>query len=229
MWHNRKSNFAWEGALKLAVNQMPLQLSNFISPRYYNFLSFIQGCQNPGGWEIYPPNNLSMVYICIPPNNMTLVCIWAQVSTRSRKKGLYFWWRPFFWSSLNLLTWKKSWSRFTPPPMLKIGQNWGKIANYSPPNAQQRLAPLLWYLCCMSLCHSPYCALRNLKITTVLQAFLKVFEFNLKTFTSNISVVVFKFKLKFIVAFSKSKCFGCKIALRKWLSIPELRPVFAFN
>ena len=26
--------------------------------------------------------------------------------------------------------------------MLKIGQNWGKIANY-PPNAQQRLAPLV--------------------------------------------------------------------------------------
>ena len=26
-------------------------------------------------------------------------------------------------------------------PMLKIGQNWGKIANY-PPNAQQRSAPL---------------------------------------------------------------------------------------
>ena len=26
--------------------------------------------------------------------------------------------------------------------MLKIGQNWGKIANY-PPNAQQRSAPLL--------------------------------------------------------------------------------------
>ena len=25
--------------------------------------------------------------------------------------------------------------------MLKIGQNWGKIANY-PPNAQQRFAPL---------------------------------------------------------------------------------------
>ena len=25
--------------------------------------------------------------------------------------------------------------------MLKIGQNWGKIANY-PPNAQQRSAPL---------------------------------------------------------------------------------------
>ena len=26
--------------------------------------------------------------------------------------------------------------------MLKIGQNWGKIANYPPPNAQQRSAPL---------------------------------------------------------------------------------------
>ena len=26
--------------------------------------------------------------------------------------------------------------------MLKIGQNWGKIANYSP-NAQQRFAPLI--------------------------------------------------------------------------------------
>ena len=26
--------------------------------------------------------------------------------------------------------------------MLKIGQNWGKIANY-PPNAQQRSAPLV--------------------------------------------------------------------------------------
>ena len=37
----------------------------------------------------------------------------------------------FFWSSLNLLTWKKSWSSFI-PPMLKIGKNWGKIANYPP-------------------------------------------------------------------------------------------------
>ena len=31
--------------------------------------------------------------------------------------------------------------RGSSPPMLKIGQNWGKIANY-PPNAQQRSAPL---------------------------------------------------------------------------------------
>ena len=46
----------------------------------------------------------------------------------------------FFWSSLNFHTWTKSWSRFI-PPMLIIGRNWGKIANY-PPNAQQRSAPL---------------------------------------------------------------------------------------
>ena len=34
------------------------------------------GVPKPGG-GIYPPNRLSMVYICIPPNNLTLVRIWA--------------------------------------------------------------------------------------------------------------------------------------------------------
>ena len=29
--------------------------------------------------------------------------------------------------------------------MLKIGQNWGKIANYLPPHAQQKFAPLVVY------------------------------------------------------------------------------------
>ena len=30
-----------------------------------------QGCRNPGGMgEIYPPNSLRMVHICIPPNNL---------------------------------------------------------------------------------------------------------------------------------------------------------------
>ena len=37
----------------------------------------------------------------------------------------------FFWSLLNFQTWTKSWSRFI-SPMLKIGQNWDKIANYPP-------------------------------------------------------------------------------------------------
>ena len=54
----------------------------------------------------------------------------------SEKKVFYFWWRPFFsflfWSSLNLFNSKKNVLEVY-PPMLKIGQNWGKIANY-PPN-----------------------------------------------------------------------------------------------
>ena len=37
----------------------------------------------------------------------------------------------FFCSSLNLLTCKNC-GRGSSPPMLKIGQNWGKIANYPP-------------------------------------------------------------------------------------------------
>ena len=44
-----------------------------------------RGAETRGGWGIYPPNNLtvppnnlSMVYICIPSNNLTLVCIWGR-------------------------------------------------------------------------------------------------------------------------------------------------------
>ena len=48
-----------------------------------------------------------------------------------KKRTLPFLVKTFFWSSLNLLALKKSWSRFI-PPMLKIGRNWGKIANHSP-------------------------------------------------------------------------------------------------
>ena len=68
------------------------------------------------------------------------------------KKVFQFWWSFFFglhvnswkksvsflaktifcfWSSLDLLTWRKWWLRFI-PPMLRIGQNWGKVANYPP-------------------------------------------------------------------------------------------------
>ena len=78
----------------------------------------------------------------------TCFCFWC--SPELGKKSVPFLMKTFFFglylnlekksvpflvkSSLNLLTWKKSWSRFI-PPMLKIGQNWGKIANYHP-NAQ---------------------------------------------------------------------------------------------
>ena len=106
------------------------------------------GVPKPGGgisptiiW-LYPPNSLSMVYICIPP----IIWLWCASERRCPlefgEKSVPFLVKTFFffWSSLNLLTWTKSWSRFI-PPMLKIGQNWGKVANY-PTNAQQRSVPL---------------------------------------------------------------------------------------
>ena len=110
-------------------------------------------CRNPGWYNdislpiiwLYPPNNLSMVFICIPSNNLTLVCIWSQVSTWNRgKKVFHFWWRPIFFFGLHLNLEKnvpffgllliyspeKSRGRGSSPPRLKIGQSWGKIANY---------------------------------------------------------------------------------------------------
>ena len=122
----------------------------------------------------YPPNNLTMVCICIPPNNFAMVRMLALDDlwtfslvfilfrefgnknslifgedrflffffTWFRGQKLFnFWWRPFFWSSLHLFTWKKKWPSFI-HLMLKIGQYWGKIANY-PPNAQHKSAPLV--------------------------------------------------------------------------------------
>ena len=71
--------------------------------------------------------------------------------TKIRGQKLFnFRWRSFFWSSLDLprmlnlfhiwFTWKKSWSRFI-PQMLKMGQNWGKIANY-PPQCSTKIDPV---------------------------------------------------------------------------------------
>ena len=50
----------------------------------------------------------------------------------------------YFWSPLNFHS-EQNRGRGSSPPMLKIGQNWGKIANYSP-NAQQKSAPLAFGL-----------------------------------------------------------------------------------
>ena len=48
-----------------------------------------------------------------------------------RKKEFHFSWRPFF--ALHLIySPEKNRGRGSSPPMLKIGQNWGKIANYPP-------------------------------------------------------------------------------------------------
>ena len=130
-----------------------LFISGQTSSKNNLFLQSKQGCQNLGGnilpnnLTVSPPTIWVMVFTCIPYNNLTLVCIWAQVCTwirgkkwsiccedlflflfglhlNSGKKSVPFLVKTsFFWSSLNLLTWKKSLSRFI-PPMLKIGQNW---------------------------------------------------------------------------------------------------------
>ena len=48
----------------------------------------------------------------------------------------------FFFALHLICSPEKNRGRGSSPPMLKIGQNWGQIANYPPPNAQQRFAPL---------------------------------------------------------------------------------------
>ena len=78
------------------------------------------------------------------------VCIWAQVSTRIRgkkcsnfgkdfffglhlnsgKKGVPFLAKIFFFGLHLIYLPEKNRGRGSSPPILKIGQNWGKIANY---------------------------------------------------------------------------------------------------
>ena len=48
----------------------------------------------------------------------------------------------FFFGLHYISTPEQNRGRGSSPPTLKIGQNWGKIANYPPPNAQQRSASL---------------------------------------------------------------------------------------
>ena len=95
-----------------------------------------------------------MVHICIPPIIWMyfwwrpfffgLHAIWGKKRVLFLMKTfLYIFWSSpefgeksdpfayFFWSSQNFHTWTKSWSGFI-PPMLKMGQNWGKIANFPP-------------------------------------------------------------------------------------------------
>ena len=87
-----------------------------------------------------------------PPNSLTLVCIWAELSIWNRgKKVFHFWWRSFFlvfiwiWGKkcsflvttfffgLHLIcSPEQNHGRGSSLPMLKIGQNLGKIANYLP-------------------------------------------------------------------------------------------------
>ena len=140
---------------------------NVFSRIFYKVV-LLMGVPKPGGDGRYiPPNNLSVVYICILPNNLTLVCIWAQVSTWIREKKCSFFGEDLLFSFFFVFTWirgksvpslvktffglhlicspEKNRGRGLSPPMLKIGQNWGKIANYPPPVLNKDRHPcLLW-------------------------------------------------------------------------------------
>ena len=59
----------------------------------------------------------------------------------SGKKSVAFLVKTFFFALHLICSPEKNRGRGSSPPMLKIGQIWGKIANY-PLNAQQRFAPL---------------------------------------------------------------------------------------
>ena len=90
--------------------------------------------QNWGKIANYPPNaqqRYAPLHITVLNNQylQRYTMVWRFCSNRLKRRS----------ASTNICN-LKSWSRFI-PPMSKIGQNWGKIANY-PPNAQQRYAPL---------------------------------------------------------------------------------------
>ena len=55
--------------------------------------------------------------------------------------------------------------------MLKIGQNWGNIANYPPPNAQQRSAP----------CSEPFEKIKFLRFRSQLKKYLPLLQVKSKT------------------------------------------------
>ena len=75
-----------------------------------------------GGMGIYPPNNLTasspIIWLWSTSKRWMMFGPFFGLHEIPGKKLLNFQWRPFF-------------LRFI-PPMLKLGQNWGKIANYPP-------------------------------------------------------------------------------------------------
>ena len=126
-----------------------------------------QGCRNPGG--IYPPNscippnnwNGCTAERKFGEKNCSIFeeDLFFGLHLNSGRKSVLFLKKTFFfWSSPEFVEKKCSicifllvFTKFphlnkivveVHPPMLKIGQNWGKIANY-PPNAQKRSVPLV--------------------------------------------------------------------------------------
>ena len=110
------------------------------------------------------PNSLSMVYFCIPP------IIWSWCTSERRcplefgeksvpllvktfffiftwiwGKKVFQLWRRLFFLGLHLIcSPEQNRGRGSSPRMLKIGQNWGKIAYYPPPILSKDRHPWQW-------------------------------------------------------------------------------------
>ena len=140
----------------------------FILP--YSFIVEPRGAETRGGWGnisppilwLYPPNSLRMVHICILPNNLRMG---LQLSVNLGEKSVLFLLKTFFFffglhlnserkSVLFLMktfflvfTWisipEQNRGRGSSPSMLKIGQNWDKIANY-PPQCSTKIGTTGW-------------------------------------------------------------------------------------
>ena len=138
---------------------------------FYQFctISVGRGAETRRGWGIYPPNNFTVsppiVWVWSTSASPPKIWLWCASKRRCplefgeknvpffvktfflvftwiwAKKGFHFS-EDFFFYGLHLIcSPEQNRGRGSSPPMLKIGQNWGKIANY-PSNAQQRSAPL---------------------------------------------------------------------------------------
>ena len=114
----------------------------------------LPGVPKPGGdisspiiW-LYTPNNLSMAFFSIPSNNLTMVCVWARVSTwiRGIKIVLFLmkcsgFGEDFFFGLHLICSPAKIVFEVHPRQCWK----WSKIGvklQIIPPKAQQRFAPL---------------------------------------------------------------------------------------
>ena len=71
---------------------------------------------------------------------------WSSPEFREKKCSIFG--EDLFFALHLICSPEKNRGRGSSPPMLKIGQNWGKIANY-PPNIQQRFASL--HISCLNI------------------------------------------------------------------------------
>ena len=121
--HALKALFFIKIALKLSYFCQKMQNFRALEPRLQTSSLLQLGAQPPDPQDSPPIANVWL---------RAWVCIWAQVSTRIRGKKCSNFGKDFFFGLHLIYLPEKNRGRGSSPPMLKIGQNWGKIANYPP-------------------------------------------------------------------------------------------------